>query len=132
MAYTCIVTQMSKRSTTTSPAGKCCLGIEEALQTKFFKALCDPCRVSILICLARAGEPSTVSEAAASCPCDMSVVSRHLATLREAGILDCEKRGKQVYYSVRFAEFVSTLRCMADAIEACCGSDKPDRKGNLQ
>ena len=51
---------------------------------------------------------------------DQSVVSRHLAQLREAGVLSAERRGKQVYYSVRVAELVRTLRAIADALERCC------------
>jgi len=40
--------------------------------------------------------------------------------LRDAGILDAEKCGKEVRYSVRFDEVIRQLRAMADAIEACC------------
>ena len=87
---------------------------------KFFKALSDPNRIAILIHLASCCEAHTVSRLAECCPVDISVVSRHLAILREAGILDAEKRGKEVYYSVRFPELEKTLRSIADAIRACC------------
>ena len=45
---------------------------------------------------------------------------RHLAQLRDAGILQCCKRGKEVYYSVCAPHLVRTLRAIADAMEACC------------
>ena len=50
----------------------------------------------MLIRLAEAGEPCTVSVVADGSGVDLSVVSRHLAILREAGVIQCEKRGKEV------------------------------------
>lgn len=46
--------------------------------------------------------------------------SRHLAILRDAGIVSAERRGKEVYYSICAPSLVETLRSLADAIEACC------------
>ena len=86
----------------------------------YFKALGDPGRISILSELAQCENPCTVTEIANKCPVDVSVVSRHLAVLRDAGILKSEKRGKQVYYSVLFSDIANTLREMADAIDKCC------------
>jgi DNA-binding transcriptional ArsR family regulator len=53
-------------------------------------------------------------------PIDISVVSRHLATLRDAGVLSSEKRGKEVYYTVRGNALVESLRAIANEIEECC------------
>ncbi len=114
------MTQMSKRAVRKSKRLPCCPGVEEVFEARFFRALCDPCRIGIMTRLARADGPQTVSEVAGCCPTDLSVVSRHLATLRDAGILEAEKRGKEVYYSVRYPELAATLRAMADAIEGCC------------
>jgi DNA-binding transcriptional ArsR family regulator len=120
---------MSKGKTD-KPARHCtCIPVEEALQADFFRALCDPSRIRILIRVARANGPQTVSQVAACCPTNISVVSRHLAMLREAGILEAKRQGKQVYYSVRCPEIVTTLRAMADAIEACCGPPETKKKG---
>ena len=83
-------------------------------------ALCDPSRLTILTRLAADARPTTVSEAAGCCPKDLSVVSRHLKTLQEAGILSAERSGREVRYSVRFVEVARTLRAIADAIAACC------------
>lgn len=99
--------------------------ISELLSPRFFKALCDPTRLSILGDVARQDEPSTVSHIAGCCNIDLSVVSRHLATLRDAGILKAEKRGKEVHYSLRTDDFVGRLRALADALESCCGT-KPE------
>jgi DNA-binding transcriptional ArsR family regulator len=94
----------------------------------FFKALGDPGRIGILCRLANLGGPATVSDVAACCPQDISVVSRHLAMLKNAGILQSQKRGKEVHYSVRFPEFIDTLRAMADALETCCGPKRSRKK----
>jgi DNA-binding transcriptional ArsR family regulator len=96
--------------------------LEELLDPDLFKALSDPNRVALLAQLCRQQGPSTVTEAAECCPVDVSVVSRHLATLRQAGVLDAQKQGRQVHYSVPHSALASTLRSIADALEACCSS----------
>jgi ArsR family transcriptional regulator len=72
-----------------------------------------------------------VSEAAACCNVDLSVVSRHLAQLREAGILEATRRGKQVFYSVRAAALADTLRTLADLLSGCvagmCDAERKER-----
>jgi len=91
------------------------------LPTRFFKALADPSRIAILVRLVYLGRPVAVSEVAACCPRDLSVVSRHLAVLRDAGILAAERAGKEVRYSVRFPELIATLRSMAAGLCDCRG-----------
>jgi len=103
---------------------RCCTRARRALDERFFRALCDPNRVTLLVRLAGCAEPRTVSELNACCQIDVSVVSRHLAILREAGIVAARKCGREVYYKVDFARLVGALREMADAMEACrvaCG-----------
>jgi len=101
----------------------CCRDLESCLEPGLFKALSDPTRLTILSSLALSPEPQTVSEVAGCCPIDLSVVSRHLGMLRDAGVVEAEKRGRQVFYRVRYTELASLLRRMADAIEACCPED---------
>ena len=123
------MTQMSKDKNDKSTSGSCCTDITGLMNHKLFKALCDPTRVAILCRLALGRGESTVSQAAGCCPTDLSVVSRHLATLRDAGVLHAEKRGKEVFYSVRCTEFAATLREIADAIEACCPPEESAKSG---
>jgi ArsR family transcriptional regulator, arsenate/arsenite/antimonite-responsive transcriptional repressor len=116
-----MVTQMSKRKR--KPAARrraCCPTIDTLIEPRFFKAFGDANRVAILCRLAQCRRPCTVGELAACCPVDVSVVSRHLALLREAGVLVAQRRGKQVYYSVNCEIVVNTLRGLAAAIEQCC------------
>ena len=108
----------------TQISNQCCDGLERVLTPQLFRALCDRTRLSILIRLAEGCWEMTVSQVASGCPIDISVVSRHLATLREAGIAESVKRGKEVYYSVRAAALVRTLREIADTIERCCLSNE--------
>jgi ArsR family transcriptional regulator len=115
-----MVTQMNKQQNGQLTCGPGCGDITGLLDHKLFKALCDPSRLAIFCRLAECRCETTVSQAAGCCPTDISVVSRHLAMLRDAGVLHADKRGKEVYYSVRCSEMAATLRRIADAIEACC------------
>jgi DNA-binding transcriptional ArsR family regulator len=98
----------------------CCAGLQDLLSPKLFKALCDPRRLALLVRLAEAGKPCTVGAVADGSGVDLSVVSRHLAILREAGVIQCEKRGKEVWCVVQTRAVVKILRDLADALEACC------------
>jgi len=101
---------------------KGCCGIPGIPEPRFLKAISDPTRLHILAHLADVKEPQTVSEVARNFPIDVSVVSRHLAILRDEGILLAEKQGKEVYYSVRYEFLSSIFRSFAKAIESCCPS----------
>lgn len=98
----------------------CCPQLGDALDPQLFKALGDPTRIHILVQLAQCCGPLTVTQVAACCNVDLSVVSRHLAVLRDAGVLTVQKQGRQMLYTVRFDELTRTLRQLADAIQACC------------
>jgi DNA-binding transcriptional ArsR family regulator len=97
------------------------MDLSDVLDADLFRALCEPNRLSILSWLAQEGE-TTVSGVAASSCCDLSlsVVSRHLKSLREADVLEVRRSGKEVHYSVPIARIAGRLRAIADALEACC------------
>ncbi|MBU1433122.1 metalloregulator ArsR/SmtB family transcription factor [Myxococcota bacterium] len=100
--------------------------LSELLSPRFFKALGDPNRIAILIRLATCRRPCSVRRVAECCPVDLSVVSRHLSTLRNAGILTSERKGKEVFYSVRTEALVKLFRELADTLEnASCDDDCP-------
>lgn len=98
----------------------CCPSLAPWLSPRLFKALSDATRVAILCILAESRREMNVGQVAERFPLDTSVVSRHLATLREAGIVQAQKRGKQVFYRVSVKEIVVLLRGLAAALEACC------------
>ena len=101
------------------------IDVEEVLSPRLFKALADPRRITLFVELCRSRRPTTVTEISRCCPTDLSVVSRHLATLRDAGAVESTRRGREVHYAVRFRAVATTLRRIADAIEACC--PEPER-----
>jgi ArsR family transcriptional regulator, arsenate/arsenite/antimonite-responsive transcriptional repressor len=69
-----------------------------------FKALGDPVRLRLMSLIASSPE---------MCVCDLTsafdvsgpTISHHLRVLREAGLVDCERRGTWVYYWVRREAF---------------------------
>ncbi len=111
------MTQVSKY-----PLGgtRCCSRLEKRLSAAFFRALSDPNRLALLCQLSGCGRPCTVSELSRCCTVDLSVVSRHLAALRDAGLIEATKRGREVRYAVRYRFVIDTLRSVADAVESCC------------
>ena len=100
---------MSKQSLPVMQTEPCCSPLVREPLTqdwagdlaRMFKALGDPVRLQLLSRVAShaGGE---------ACVCDLSVgfdltqptISHHLKVLREAGLLECERRGTWVYYWV--------------------------------
>jgi len=113
--------QLNKNEKSGTDSGaSCCSGLSGLLSPRLFKALSDPKRVSLLVRLAEERCSCTVSQIAEGSGVDLSVVSRHLAILREAGIIKCEKRGKEVWCDIQTDTLARILRDLADALEACC------------
>lgn len=94
--------------------------LDHLLSPQLFRAIGDPNRVAILHCLSEHCAPLTVGQVAERLPVDVSVVSRHLAILRDVDILIARKEGKEVRYTLNSRNLIATLRAIADAFEACC------------
>ena len=100
---------MSKQSEAPSGAVPCCPPLARAPLTqdwagdlaRMFKALGDPVRLRLLSMVAS-------SDGGEACVCDLTagfelsqpMISHHLRVLREAGLLECERRGTWVFYRV--------------------------------
>ncbi|GIF75294.1 ArsR/SmtB family transcription factor [Asanoa siamensis] len=66
-----------------------------------FKALGDPIRLRLLSMIAaRAGGEVCVCDLTDAFEVKGPTISHHLRVLREAGLIDCERRGTWVYYWV--------------------------------
>jgi len=65
-----------------------------------FRALGDPTRLEVLRLLGD-GEGYTATALADRLPITRQGVSKHVAVLNEAGLLDAESRGRAVIYRVR-------------------------------
>ena len=117
--YICMMAQISKqRPLTPKLAAGCCGPIDHLLDAEFFKGLCDPTRANLLACLSKCGRACSVTELADCCSVDFSVVSRHLALLERAGIVESTKKGRTVFYWVKYLELAAKLRALADALES--------------
>lgn len=90
-----------------------------------FKALGHPERLRVVRALAEA--PRSVNELHEACPSDLSTLSKHLAVLKRAGVLNAERRGREIRYSLRLTCAADFLECLL-ATEAGCGCDTPARK----
>ncbi|MET7638141.1 metalloregulator ArsR/SmtB family transcription factor [Streptomyces sp. NPDC005438] len=69
---------------------------------KVFKALGDPVRLRLLSMIAsRAGGEVCVCDLTPAFDLAQPTVSHHLKLLRQAGLIDAERRGTWVYYRLR-------------------------------
>jgi ArsR family transcriptional regulator, arsenate/arsenite/antimonite-responsive transcriptional repressor len=84
-----------------TPLGIEAMNAEQAeLVANLLKALSDPIRLRLMSMIAAADE---------TCVCDLTApfdvsqptISHHLKVLREAGLVDCERRGTWVWYRAR-------------------------------
>lgn len=110
----------------------CCCSAElrQRLDVPLFRALADPSRAAILASLAEAGGPLRVSEVSTCCPQDLSVVSRHLTQLKAAGVVEAERRGREVWYRLRTESLSRMLRELADALDRCCPPSEEQARRN--
>ncbi|MDR6862827.1 metalloregulator ArsR/SmtB family transcription factor [Phycicoccus sp. 3266] len=65
-----------------------------------FKALGDPVRLQMVSMIAASPE-LCVCEITPAFDLSSGTISHHLRTLRQAGLVDCERRGTFVYYWIR-------------------------------
>ncbi|MBZ3906251.1 ArsR/SmtB family transcription factor [Streptomyces griseiscabiei] len=85
---------------------------------KVFKALGDPVRLRLMSMIASRGQGGEVCVCELTPAFDLSqpTISHHLKLLRQAGLIDCERRGTWVYYWVlpgvldQLAAFLATAR----------------------
>ena len=91
-------------------------------RAKIFKAMAHATRLFIVDELARGGE-KCVCELTEMIGVDMSTVSRHLAVLKGAGIVQDEKRGSMVYYRLRLKCVPQFFDCV-ESVMKCNAQDQ--------
>ncbi len=84
-------------------------------RAQVFKALGHPTRLFITDQLSR--QPRCVCELTEMVGADMSTVSKHLAVLKNAGIVRDEKRGSQVFYSLQLPCVVGFFDCVETVLK---------------
>lgn len=84
--------------------------------SKIFTALGDERRQRILLLFQR-GEKLNAGQIAAASPLAQSTVSHHVKILREAGILQSEKIGKEVYFWIDSPHLKAALQRVLHSLE---------------
>ena len=79
------------------------LSADEAVElARVFKAIADPVRLRLLSLIAsHAGGEACVCELTGAFALTGPTISHHLKVLREAGLVDSERRGTWIYYRVQ-------------------------------
>lgn len=90
--------------------------IRYAAKAKVLKALAHPTRLWMAEQLAD-GE-RCVCQFVDVLDLDFSTVSKHLSVLRQAGIVADDKRGKQVFYSLRVPCILNFMHCVEEVIQS--------------
>ncbi|WP_374197501.1 ArsR/SmtB family transcription factor [Micromonospora sp. RL09-050-HVF-A] len=115
------------------PSACCAPMVTEALTedaaaglARGFKALGDPVRLRLLsLIAARAGGEVCVCELTDAFTLTGPTISHHLKVLREAGLIDCQRRGTWVYYWIVPAR-LAVLSQLLD-VSAAVASTGPTR-----
>jgi DNA-binding transcriptional ArsR family regulator len=69
--------------------------------SELMKALADPTRLTMLASLWKAKAPICICDFTAVLGLSQPTISHHMARLKEAGLVDSEKRGIWIYYRLR-------------------------------
>lgn len=85
-------------------------------RARIIKAMAHPTRLFIVDQLSR--QERCVCELTDMIGADVSTVSKHLSVLRNAGIVQYDKRGSQVFYSLRVPCVVNFFSCVESVIES--------------
>lgn len=83
--------------------------------SEVLKALADPTRLQMVAILKDAAEPVCVCDLVATFGLSQPTVSHHMARLREAGLVESEKRGIWAFYRLR-TDLPVAVRRLVDAI----------------
>lgn len=108
--------ELTEAITDTSAGGCCTPDLSPRLDTAAAKALSEdlgilghPIRLQILDMLAQRDGQVCVCDLEGALPVKQPTVSHHLKLLREAGLIDCERRGLWAHYFVK-REALAALR----------------------
>ncbi len=85
-------------------------------RVRVVKAMAHPTRMFIVDELSRSGE-RCVCELTEMVGADISTVSKHLAILKNVGIIGDDKRGNQVFYRLKVPCIMDFFRCVEAVIE---------------
>lgn len=75
------------------------------------KCVAHPVRISI-IDLLQQGERLTVSELQSILAIEQSLLSHHLTNMRDKGVVDMQREGKNVYYFLKNSSITNIIDCI--------------------
>ena|SRR6266542_6450881 len=87
---------------------------QAAVLAPMFKALGDPVRLRLMSLIASTGSEACVCDLSEDFDLSQPTISHHLKVLRQAGLVDSERRGTWVYYRVH-PEALRALSSLLDA-----------------
>ncbi len=90
---------------------------------KIVKAMAHPARLLIVDELSKTSE-RCVCELTEMVGTDISTVSRHLAQLKQAGLIEDEKRGQMVFYRLRVHCTLDFFDCIQSVLECNAKSQR--------
>lgn len=97
----------------------------EELAASLCKALNDPKRLAVLYALR--DRPHTVTELCEMLDALQSNTSQHLAVLRDRDLVDTERRGNNVYYSLRHPKVLDAVDLLREVM-----ADEQDRRQQVR
>mgnify|MGYP002358444395 CR=1 FL=1 len=83
-------------------------------RARIFKALGHPARMFIVEELTKSGQ--CVCKLTEMLELDISTVSKHLSVLKAAGVVRDEKRGQQVFYTLRMPCVANLFGCIDQVV----------------
>lgn len=86
------------------------LKVHAADRSIIVKAMAHPTRLLIMEALMQ--DEHCVNDLTEMAGCDITTLSKHLAVMKRAGLLACEKRGLNVFYRIACPCFPEFFRCI--------------------
>jgi ArsR family transcriptional regulator, arsenate/arsenite/antimonite-responsive transcriptional repressor len=88
-----------------------------AERAELMKALSDPTRLTMLASLWKAAAPICICDFTAGLELTQPTISHHMAKLKEAGLVESEKRGIWIYYRLRDKLPTETRKLLSQLLE---------------
>jgi ArsR family transcriptional regulator, arsenate/arsenite/antimonite-responsive transcriptional repressor len=85
-------------------------------RSTLLKALADPTRLTIVASLWKAEAPICICDLVAGLQLGQSTISHHMAKLKEAGLVESEKRGIWIHYRLHAGLASETRRLLAQVV----------------
>ncbi|MFQ6608636.1 MAG: ArsR/SmtB family transcription factor [Fidelibacterota bacterium] len=89
------------------------------LSDNFFRAFTDESRLGVFLVLMENGE-MTVNQVAEQMDINQSNVSRHLTLLKQAGVTQARKSGREIYYQIDYQNIAQRLQSILSIVQQCC------------